>query len=597
MANKRKDGAKGQQIVTPEDVTDFTRAFSRLIDDGKSLVATLTELADAQPNARFQEILRAVNVKVRAGHPLSAAMALHPEVFDAPYVDAVRLGEINGTLDQMLDGLSRGDEIFTLDQAVQFLGTSKPTIYRLLRQDALKGLRVGRQWRFRKTDLQVYMERKPEAVAVVATQELEDAYQFFMGRLREGEETAAADAISDDDKIIAIVNAIFGLAIRSGASDIHFSAMRPQDSEEVSVVVGFRVDGVMHEISRLPLRLLNPLLGRIKVMADMNAAQRDVPQDGRIFLRWRDREINVRVSSCPTAFGESVVMGLLDRSALSRRLEELQMAPHDLERLREWLGRPNGQIYFCGPMGSGRTTTLYAALQELNTPGRKLMTIEDPVEWQMPGVVQVFVDRRAGLTIASVLRTFLRQDPDVVMASGIDDDEAAQAATQLALTGHLLLSSMPVGGALMAAERLRHMGVEAFLITSTLVGLMAQSLARRICPHCREENVAVAENIGQRLRELSAQGGYSLPADTIFARGRGCEQCHGTGYRGRVPLYELVTWSAPLAQAFERGAEREEMMRIAIENGTTTMLADGARKAAEGHTTLEEVLRVCGVVM
>lgn len=601
MAKKTKSAEatqnEAENRVTAQEVADFTRAFSGLIDEGKSLVAALSQLADAQSNARLQEIIRAVNVKVRAGHTLSAALSQFPDVFDAAYIDAVRLGEINGTLDQMLKGLSRGDEVLTLDQAVQFLGTSKPTLYRLLSQNTLKGLRVGRQWRFRKTDLQAYMERKPEPVAVGAAPELDAEYQFFTGRLREDETFTEAVATSDDDKINAIDNAILNLALRAGASDVHLGAMRPQGGEEVCAMLQFRIDGVLHETRRMPLRLLNPLAGRLKVMADMNAGQRDLPQEGRISLKWRDKDFEAYVSSCPTSLGESIVMRLLDLSAMLVRLEHLSFAPADLERLREWLHCPSGQIYFCGPTGSGRTTTLYAALLEVQSPQKKIMTIEDPIEWQLPGVLQVGVNNRAGLTVASALRTFARQDADILMASQIRDLEAAEMATQLGLAGHLLLSSMPVSPATAVVGRLSGMGVENFLIAASLTGLMAQYLVRRICPYCREENAIVDDNVTKRLRELSAQGGYTVPDDAVFARGRGCERCHNTGYRGRVPLYELVTWSEPLAEAFLRGADNNELMRIAIENGTTTMLADGARKAVEGHTTPEEVMRIAGVAV
>lgn len=604
MAKQRKRVAAGKEApISTIEVDEFTRAFAQRIGEGKSLVATLSALADEQKNPQLEEVIRAVNVAVRAGHTLSSSMARFPDAFDAAYVAAIRLGEVNGTLDQMLDGLARADDILTLDQAVQFLGTSKPTIYRLLSGGTLKGLRVGRQWRFRKTDLSAYMERRPEPVAVVAAHELDAEYDFFTGRLRENEgakseaasDDATSNATSDDDKIIAIDNAILDLALRAGASDIHLEAMRPEESEEACVVLRFRVDGVLQEIRRMPLRLLPSLAGRFKVMAEMNAAQRDVPQDGRFPVRWRERDFDVRVASCPSFWGESVVMRLLDRSAASVRLEELLFSDADLERLREWLARPNGLILFCGPAGSGKTTVLQASLLHLNTPQKKILTIEDPVEWQVPGIVQVAVNRRAGLTFASALRAFLRQDPDIIVASELRDLESAQTVAQAALTGHTVLSTLHLNAAVEAAARLRDLGVEPYLIASSLSGVMSQRLARRICAHCREENAPLAAGVLKRVRDLSQEGGYAVAGRAKFARGRGCEKCHGTGFRGRVPIYELVTWSARLSEAFLRGADADEQTRIAVHEGATTMLADGIRKAVEGYTTPEEVLRVLGI--
>jgi type II secretory ATPase GspE/PulE/Tfp pilus assembly ATPase PilB-like protein len=345
----------------------------------------------------------------------------------------------------------------------------------------------------------------------------------------------------------------------------------------------------------MPLRLLASLAGRFKVMGEMNAAQRDVPQDGRFPVKWREREFDVRVASCPSSLGELVVMRLIDRRAMSVRLDELQFGDADLGRLQEWLARPNGLVLFCGPTGSGKTTVLYAALLHLNTPQKKIITIEDPVEWQLPGVVQVAVDRRAGLTYASALRSFLRQDPDIIMAGELRDVESADTAAQAALAGTTVLSTLHLNNAIEAAARLRDLGVEPFLISASLTGMMSQRLARRICAHCRKENAPLDATFLKRMRDLAEEGGYAVANKAKFARGRGCEKCHNTGFRGRVPIYELVIWSAALSEAFLRGAPADEMTRIAVYEGTTTMLADGIRKAVAGHTTPEEVLRVLGV--
>jgi type IV pilus assembly protein PilB len=275
-------------------------------------------------------------------------------------------------------------------------------------------------------------------------------------------------------------------------------------------------------------------------------------------------------------------------------LDQLGFEESNLARLREWLHRPNGMVLVTGPTGSGKTTLLYSCLNEINLPDRKLITIEDPVEYSLPGVVQTYVNRKAGLTFAPALRAFMRQDPDIVMAGEIRDLETAEVAAQIALTGHLMLSTLPVNSAVDAVLRLRDMGLEPFIITASLVGASAQRLARRICPNCKEEAASGTE-IPPRVRKLARDGGYPIPKDVQFSRGRGCDVCRQSGYRGRIPLYELMSWSEPLATAFIGGASREELTYLAVEGGMKTMLADGVQKAAQGETTIEEVQRVLGV--
>jgi type IV pilus assembly protein PilB len=289
-------------------------------------------------------------------------------------------------------------------------------------------------------------------------------------------------------------------------------------------------------------------------------------------------------------------MRILHPSHVQVALEQLHFAPQDLERVRDWLHRPNGMVLVTGPTGSGKTTVLYSCINEVNLPDRKVVTIEDPVEWNIPGIVQVQVARKAGLTFATALRAFMRQDPDIVMAGEIRDRETAELAAQIALTGHLMLSTLHVNSAVEAVLRLRDMGVEPFIISASLVGVSAQRLARRICPNCKEEAASSAE-IPSQVRKLARDGGYPVPEDARFYRGSGCDVCRQTGYRGRVPLYELMSWSEALSTAFIGGASREELTYVAVEAGMTTMLADGVRKAAQGETTIEEVQRVLGVML
>jgi type II secretory ATPase GspE/PulE/Tfp pilus assembly ATPase PilB-like protein len=287
-------------------------------------------------------------------------------------------------------------------------------------------------------------------------------------------------------------------------------------------------------------------------------------------------------------------MRILDSSQVMVTLEQLQFDSDNIARLREWLHRPNGMILITGPTGSGKTTTLYSCLNEVNLPDRKILTIEDPVEWNIPGMVQVHVTRNVGLTFAAALRTFLRQDPDIIMAGEIRDLETAEIAAQAALTGHLLLSTLPVNSAVEAVLRLRDMGQEPFMIAASLTGVCAQRLARRICTNCKEE-ASRETQLPAPVRKLAQDGGYAVPRDAQFYKGRGCNSCRGTGYRGRVPLYELMSWSESLGTALLAGASREELTRLAVAGGMQTLFADGMRKAVQGQTTVEEVQRVLGV--
>lgn len=589
--------------VSPEEVADFTREFSARIDSGVSLVRMFTDMAQQQRNEHFKSIIEEINNALQKGSPLSSAMARYPEVFDKPYIDAIRMGEVNGNVDRMLHGLVESYEMLSFDEAVKFLGTSTPTLYRLLKQGDVKGLKVGRQWRFRTPDLVAYMERRPTGIASAPLKDLEAEIEYFAGELQKlGLEAPAIQSIKsvdadesappDEQKVHQLINSIFMFALHTRSSDIHFDPQRDH------VLVRLRNDGVLQELHRLPSSLLQPIVDRLKVMADMNVEEKRIPQDGRIHIyhKAQEKEFDMRVAVCPSSFGESVVMRILDPSNVMISLDQLGLQEQDLARLREWLHSPNGMVLVTGPTGSGKTTVLYSCLNEINFPDRKIVTVEDPIEWIIPGAIQVRVARKVGLTFASAVRAFMRQDPDIIMAGEIRDRETAEIAAQAALSGHLLLSTMHVNSAAEAVLRLRDMGLEPFIIAACLTGISAQRLARRICNNCKEEFVA-AHQLPAAVRKLARDGGYPVPQGAQFYRGRGCETCRQTGYRGRIPLYELMSWSEPLTTAFIGGASREELTYLAIEGGMKTMLADGVRKAAQGETTIEEVQRVLGVAV
>ncbi|NWO05937.1 MAG: type II secretion system ATPase GspE [Alteromonadaceae bacterium] len=381
----------------------------------------------------------------------------------------------------------------------------------------------------------------------------------------------------DDAPIIRLINAILTEAVKTGASDIHI------ETYEKELVVRFRIDGVLREVVQ-PKRELAPLLvSRIKVMARLDIAEKRIPQDGRIALRVAGREVDIRVSTMPSSSGERVVMRLLDKQAGTIRLESLGMAGQDLTTLRKLIYRPYGILLVTGPTGSGKSTTLYASLQEINDRSRNILTVEDPIEYNLPGIGQTQVNTKVDMTFARGLRAILRQDPDVVMIGEIRDLETAEIAVQASLTGHLVLSTLHTNTAVGAITRLMDMGIEPFLISSSLVGIVAQRLVRVLCTECREPYTPEAEHC-----EFLQQSPDAPP--TIY-RARGCEHCNQLGYRGRIGIYEVVEVNDDISHLIHKRAGELELEREA-RRYSASIHADGVQKILEGVTTLEEVLRV-----
>jgi general secretion pathway protein E len=387
--------------------------------------------------------------------------------------------------------------------------------------------------------------------------------------------------LASEAPVIRLVNLLITKAVDARASDIH---IEPFGS---TLRVRYRIDGVLREVEGPPPRLSAAVLSRIKLMAKLNIAERRLPQDGRIKLAVRGREIDMRIASSPTIHGEGVVMRILDRGNVTLDLAALGVAEDVLPRLLSVLHRPNGILLVTGPTGSGKTTTLYASLLRLNTPERKIVTVEDPVEYQLDGVNQIQVKPQIELTFARVLRSILRQDPDIIMIGEIRDLETAQIAVQAALTGHLVLSTVHTNDAASTVTRLLDMGVEDYLLTSTINGIVAQRLLRTLCPHCRERDELLPEIARQmRLEELAGGGPVAL------YRGAGCEQCNGTGYWGRTTVLEVLPFTPAIHRLVLRRAEASEIQEAASAEGMRPMYEDGVRKALAGVTTLDEVLRV-----
>jgi general secretion pathway protein E len=384
---------------------------------------------------------------------------------------------------------------------------------------------------------------------------------------------------SDDDApIIRLINALFTEAIKEQASDIHI------EPYENRMVVRFRVDGVLREVLTPPRTVAPFLVSRIKVMAHLDIAEKRIPQDGRISLKVGNRPVDVRVSTLPSSYGERVVLRLLDKQAGRLDLEQLGMAKPLLEQIDPGIiKRPHGIFLVTGPTGSGKTTTLYAALSRLNTQTRNIVTVEDPIEYYLDGIGQTQVNNKVDLTFARGLRAILRQDPDVVMVGEIRDLETAQIAVQASLTGHLVMSSLHTNTAIGSITRLRDMGVEPFLLSSSIVGVLAQRLVRTLCPHCKKATPASE-------RELSLLDLSSEQSVTIYSP-VGCEKCHGHGFMGRTGIYELITIDEYLRNLIHQGAGEGEMLTHARKS-SDSMRTDGMRRVIEGVTTVDEIVRV-----
>jgi type IV pilus assembly protein PilB len=387
-------------------------------------------------------------------------------------------------------------------------------------------------------------------------------------------------SMEDEAPIIRVVNVIIQQAIKDRASDIHL------EPDRRGVRIRYRVDGVLHEVMRVPKYVHAPLISRVKIMGDMNIAERRLPQDGRIHVRHEGKDYDLRVSSLPTVFGEKVVMRILDQSSILIGLNKLGMFPETQAELESIIVQPNGMILSTGPTGSGKTTTQYSILNKINSVEKNITTIEDPVEYQLPGLNQVHVNRKAGLTFANAMRHFVRQDPDIIMVGEIRDLETAETAIQASLTGHLVLSTLHTNDAPSAVTRLVDMGVEPFLISASVIGVLAQRLGRRICPNCKEPYKPPAEalhRVGFNVDDMD---------NVVFYRGRGCEQCRHTGYRGRTGIFELMLVNEEIQDLIVKRAPLSEIRNAALANGMKTLKMDGFQKVLEGITTVEEVMRV-----
>lgn len=415
---------------------------------------------------------------------------------------------------------------------------------------------------------------------VVARQTIVD---MKMADLAAAETTISEDLASevtiDEDQtpVVRLVRAILMGAINAGSSDIHLEPHHPE------MRVRYRVDGQLQAVMTIPRHIEESVVARIKVMADMDTTENRRPQDGQLSLNEATGRVNFRVSTIPTVGGEKVVMRLLDEGSRIFQLDQLGLCERDLKKIQGLIDKPHGMIVVTGPTGSGKSTTMYALLSKLNAVSRNIVTVEDPVEYRLPGINQVASDNEHGLGFANALKYIMRQDPDVIMLGEIRDHETATTAVQAALTGHLLISTLHTNDAVGAVSRLNDLGIDSFKIGGALLGSIAQRLLRSICNYCKEPVTPNEHFLGALRHNLK------IPSDTVFFAGRGCKKCLGTGYLGRIPIYEIMTVTPTLAQAVEKGLPTSKLREIALEEGLVELATAGLEQVIAGRTTVEEV--------
>ncbi|MCF6187470.1 MAG: type II secretion system ATPase GspE [Desulfobulbaceae bacterium] len=506
---------------------------------------------------------------IQSGLDLLTALPAEPDPF---FIDRVPIGFLKK---YMMMPVATSEECY-IALAEPYYFQQLDDLTRVLQWDGIKTVLAPQEEIYLAINTAYDMGNRDAADQVMQDIDEEDPESI----LSEIEETADLLDDTSDAPVIKLVNLVLSQAVRDNASDIHIEPYKDR------VKIRKRVDGILYDMYSPPKHVQSKLISRVKIMARMDIAEKRLPQDGRIEIRIADKNIDLRVSTLPTAFGERVVMRLLDKSSVLLSLEVLGMGRNDLDRFEQLIKRPYGIILVTGPTGSGKTTTLYSALSILNQPGVNIITVEDPIEYQLPGVGQLQVNPKIGLTFAHGLRSILRQDPDVIIVGEIRHVETAKIAVQAALTGHLVFSTLHTNDSAGALARLVEMGVEPFLASSALVGVLAQRLVRTICPHCRM-SYRPEEKLLAELAE-----GNKLPDGATFYRGRGCSHCMKVGYLGRTGLYELLEVTDPIRRLVNDNADAATIRQQALKLGMRPLRQAGLAKVLAGQTTVEEVLRV-----
>jgi len=489
-------------------------------------------------------------------------------------------------------GATDARKLITMKEAITLLKTSRPTFYRWLRTGKIKGMKVGRQWRFYREDIERFLTGKEPRVD--APSGLGALNKTLLDRLKAlgGKDFSGSDA-SD---VRRTVNLMIALAVAMRASDIHLAASL-REGEDVAVgTLRYRIDGALHEVAEFPNRLLPAVVEQWKRMAACNVGERVRSQDGRIMLEVpaAGGQLDLRVCFVPATLGEALTVRLLSKEAVHFEIDRLDYAPYDKVRLVRALESPWGLIVVTGPTGCGKTTVLYSCLMHLNRPEIKILTVEDPVEYVLPRMVQIPIRPDAGVTFGMAMRSMLRSDPDVLMIGEVRDYESLQVSHQAALTGHLVLTTLHADTAAGALKRMVDMGSPPFLVSDSVKLALSQRLVRLLCPDCSVEREPQTEHL-KRAEELARAGGVEwevLPR--AFREPVGCAKCAKTGYRGRNVIAETLETTPEIVAALSRGASAEEMQAIAVQQGMTTMAADGVRRAANADTSLAEVFRALG---
>jgi excisionase family DNA binding protein len=478
-----------------------------------------------------------------------------------------------------------------MSQAIELLKTSRPTFYRWLREGKVKGMKVGRQWRFYREDIERFLKGQEPRIELPA--DLKPLIKHLRRRVEElGAKDVSPEGASD---VIRAVSLMIRLAVAMNASDIHIEPHMREGAEGAVALLRYRIDGVLHPVAEIDMRLLPAIDTRWKAMAACDVHEKARPQDGRILIKLADtgKQVDLRVSFLCAALGPSLCVRVLDPDVVRPLdLDGIGYSSRDKEALLRAIEAPWGTTLLTGPTGIGKTTTLYACLNHLAGPDRKLMTIEDPVEFFLPWVVQVPLRPRDGVTFPVALRSLLRSAPNVIMVGEVRDFETLQVVHQASLTGHIVLTTLHADEAARALKRMVEMGSDPFVVADSTRLILSQRLIRKLCAVCSKEQEPVGSRL-ERAAELARAGGFDWESvSKKFWAPAGCSACHQTGFRGREVIAEALEVTPEIGAALRRGASVEELRSIAVGQGMTTMAADGIRRAAAGTTSLDEVLRV-----
>lgn len=484
-----------------------------------------------------------------------------------------------------------GAELVDMAGAIALLKTTRPTFYRWLRSGKLKGMKVGRQWRFYRSDVERFLQGEgPRIELPVDLAPLLTELRQRLAAIGGDDEVPATEP--KDAQAVALMIAI-GAHMR--ASDLHLEPLTKPGAPGNVAWVRCRVDGVLHTVAELDLRLLRPLIQRWKILANADLHENRRPQDGRIMQTVAGRRLDLRVCFVPACLGEALTARFLDTSALCLDLDRIDYAPADKERITQFLDSTWGLLVVTGPTGSGKTTGLYACLNRCTRPEVKVMSVEDPVEYLLPGVTQIPVNMATGTTFAAAMRAVLRCDPDIIMVGEVRDRESLQVVMQSVLTGHLVMTTLHTDEAASALTRMVDIGADPFLVADAAKLVVAQRLVRKLCARCSRPGQP-DEAMLQRAAQVAGVGGLDWAAlPKTFREPVGCAECRQTGYRGRAVIAEALAVTPDIGAAVRRGAGTEELRAIAVREGMTTLAAHGLRRAATGQTTLEEVLHVAAV--